>query len=200
MITILDYGASNIGSVFNAFKRFVDRILITSDPDLVARSDKLVVPGVGSFGDCVRKLRKNGLEEALLEFIKTGKPLLGICVGLHVFLEESEEAPRVKGLGVLKGRVLRFPRGLKVPHMGWNTVRIINRCDLLRDVKDEEFFYFVHSYYAKLEEEKFIVGVTNYGLDFPSVIKKDNIYPFQFHPEKSYIPGLKILENFCKIL
>lgn len=199
MIVIVDYEAGNIGSVYKAFKRFVNHVEVTSDPDTVIKADKLVVPGVGSFGDCMRKLRALSLDGAIVEFVKTGRPILGICVGLQIFFEESEESEGARGLGVIKGKVVKFPKGLKVPHMGWNIVNFIKDIDLAKGLRNNEYFYFVHSYYAVCTEKDVIAGVTEYDVTFPSVIVKDNIYLVQFHPEKSYIPGLKVIENFCKI-
>ncbi len=199
MIVIVDYKAGNIGSVYKAFKKFMDAVEVTSDPDRVIKADKLVVPGVGSFGDCMKKLSDLKLDSAIVEFVKTGRPILGICIGLQIFFEESEESEGTKGLGIIKGKVVKFPRGLKIPHMGWNSVNFIRDIGLTKGLKDGEYFYFVHSYYADCADRDAIGGVTHYGVTFPSVIVKDNIYLVQFHPEKSYIPGLKVIENFCKI-
>ena len=199
MIAVIDYGRGNLRSVQKAFEKLGFEAVVTSDPEQILKAQKVVLPGVGAFGDCMDNLKRYGLIEAVLEFISTGKPFLGICLGLQLLFTESEEFGPVKGLDVIKGRVVRFPKGLKVPHMGWNTVKIVNFNPLLNGVKDGDYFYFVHSYYVVPENEDVVSTVTDYGVDFVSMINKGNVFATQFHPEKSQKLGLKVLYNFATL-
>lgn len=198
MTVVVDYKRGNIGSVVKAVSYFDSNTIVSSDPDFIINADKLIVPGVGSFGDCIKNLEVTGLKDAIIEFLKSGKPLLGICVGLQIFFDYSEESPGIKGLGVFKGGVIRFPRGIKVPHMGWNNVNLVKDSLLFRGIRKGEFFYFVHSYYANCDHS-IVSGITEYGVCFPSVIEFENVYLLQFHPEKSYKPGYKVIENFVRL-
>ncbi len=197
MIAIVDYGMGNLRSVENAFKSMGYEAIITRDPARILNSSGLVLPGVGAFRDCMKNLNTYGLKEPLYKFIESKKPFLGICLGFQVLFEGSEEFGLCKGLGILKGRVVRFPEDkLKIPHMGWNTIKIKKECPFLEGIKNFSYFYFVHSYYAILEEKKIIATSTDYGVEFTSSIWKDNIFACQFHPEKSQRLGLKILKKF----
>ncbi|NPA15629.1 MAG: imidazole glycerol phosphate synthase subunit HisH [Deferribacteres bacterium] len=199
MIVVVDYGRGNLRSVEKALQKLGYATKVSSDPEEVVKADKLVLPGVGAFGDCMDNLSSYGLKEAVLDFIRSGKPFLGICLGLQLLFSESEEYGPVKGLDVIPGRVKRFPRGLKVPHMGWNTVRIVRENPLLSGVPDNSYFYFVHSYYVAPESEDVVSTLTDYGLDFVSMINYENIFATQFHPEKSQKVGLRFLDNFAKL-
>lgn len=209
MIAIIDYDMGNLKSVSKAFEAVGADVCITRDPKIIANADKVVLPGVGAFSHCMDNLKNYGLIDPIKQSIKSGKWFLGICLGLQLLFEESEEFGPVKGLGILKGSVARFNASrftnderrttLKIPHMGWN--QIIKQGDpiLFKDIPDETSVYFVHSYYVKPTDTKIIATITNYGIDFCSSIQKDNIVATQFHPEKSQKWGLKILENFVKL-
>jgi len=198
MIAIVDYDMGNLRSVQKAFERVGAPAIITRDAGLIASASRLVLPGVGAFGLCMERLRGYGLVDPIKEFIAGGKPFLGICLGLQLLFEESEEFGRQEGLGILKGRVKRFAvPGLKVPHMGWNNVNILRTSRLFDGIPDGTHFYFVHSYYVELAEEV-ATGQTEYGAAFPSAIQKGNVFATQFHPEKSQSAGLKMLENFAR--
>jgi len=201
MIAIIDYGMGNIHSVNKALQLFGAKTIITNKPKDIQSCEKVVLPGVGAFEDAVLELKKQGLISALTEQIRNKKPFLGICLGMQLLFQESEEAKRVRGLGVLKGRVKRFEnkRGLKIPHMGWNQLRIKNECPLLRDIPDDSYVYFCHSYYPVAQDKSVIAASTDYGINFASCVWQDNIYGVQFHPEKSQAAGLKILENFVNL-
>jgi glutamine amidotransferase len=202
MIGIVDYGAGNLNSVYKALKHINADVKVVSSPEELDDCTGIILPGVGNFADGMNNLKKNNLDSAIINFINTGKPFLGICLGMQLLLEESEEAPGCQGLGIFKGKVVKFPAGIeKVPHMGWNTISIKKENDNLNSVNNGTFFYFVHSYYVAPEDEDIIIAETDYIKDFPSIIGKGNVFATQFHPEKSQDFGLKILENFltkCK--
>jgi glutamine amidotransferase len=195
-IVIVDYGMGNLRSVEKAFTRLGCAAQVTSDPEAVNGAKKIVLPGVGAFGDAMRELRTRGLIEPLLAAIAEGRPFLGICLGLQVLFEESEEAPRVAGLGVLSGTVKRFQTNLKVPHMGWNTLRIVRRPPILEGITDGAYVYFVHSYYVEPLDDAVAATITDYGIPFTSMIWRGNLFATQFHPEKSQAVGLQILRQF----
>lgn len=204
MITIVDYGMGNLRSVEKAFELFCPEVRIGSSPADVISSDKIVLPGVGAFKNAMDELRKRGLTDAVKKAIRDGKPFLGICLGLQLLFSESEEGGRVKGLDILKGTVKRFKdaAGLKIPHMGWNQIKpqaTSHKSQVLNGVSDGAYMYFVHSYYVEPEENDIILCETEYGDTFTSGISKDNIYAFQFHPEKSQSQGLRIVKNFVDI-
>lgn len=200
MIAIVDYGMGNLRSVSKAFQSQEIPAIVTRNPDDISNASGLVLPGVGAFGDCVKNLSDYGLIDPILNFVDSGKPFLGICLGLQVLFEESEEAPGVKGLGLIKGKVIRFPdfkeEGLKVPHMGWNQITITQDVPILNGVAENSWFYFVHSYYPSPEDDSVSAVKTTYGFEFTAAVQKDNIFASQFHPEKSSDLGLKIIQNF----
>lgn len=200
MITIIDYGMGNLRSVSKALEHLGIPCEITSDPEKVASARRLILPGVGAFGDAMEELQRRGLVPAIHRFVQTGRPLLGICLGMQVLMDSSEEAPGVPGLSLIPGTVRRFRTELKVPHMGWNCVRQVTPAPLFRDIPDGEHFYFVHSYYCDPtpENQDAVAGRTDYALDFPSVLWRGNIMATQYHPEKSQTRGLKLLENFAR--
>ncbi len=201
MIVIVDYGMGNLRSVEKAIASIGASSLISNDPDAISKADKLVIPGVGAFGDCMNNIRAYGIEDAVKQFIAKGRPVIGICLGMQMLFEGGDENPGVKGLGLMKGSVKGFDheqlagKGLKIPHMGWNTVKQGKKSFLFEGIKDKSYFYFVHSYYpAPLED--ITIGTTDYGIDFTSVVQKDNVVATQFHPEKSQKNGLRLLSNF----
>jgi len=196
MIAIVDYGMGNLKSVEKGFKKVGIDAVVTSNPKVVDGAEAVVLPGVGAFRDCIRNLTDLSLTEAVITSINKGKPFLGICLGLQVLFSESEEFGTCKGLDIFRGKVVRFQEGLKVPHMGWNTVKIINRPPILSDIEDNAFFYFVHSFYVVPEDKGIIATTTDYGTTFTSMVWKDNVFATQFHPEKSQGLGLKILKGF----
>ncbi len=201
MIAIIDYGAGNLQSVKKAFDFIGAETVITNDPEVILSADKILLPGVGSFGDAMDSMEKNGLVETVKECALSGKPFLGICLGLQLLFEESEESPGVKGLGIFKGKIKKFSSdmGLKIPHIGWNSLEIKQKDTLFKDIPENAYVYFVHSYYLHAEDENDIATVTNYGIDFHSAVGKNNIFATQFHPEKSGDVGLQILRNFASM-
>ena len=201
MIAIIDYGAGNLQSVKKAFDFIGAESVITNDPQVILSADKILLPGVGSFGDAMDSMHKNGLVETVKECALSGKPFLGICLGLQLLFEESEESPGVKGLGIFKGKIKKFSSdmGLKIPHIGWNSLEIKQKDTLFKDIPENAYVYFVHSYYLHAEDENDIATVTNYGIDFHSAVGKNNIFATQFHPEKSGDVGLQILRNFASM-
>ena len=200
MIAIVDYGMGNLKSVEKGFKKVGIDTIVTSNPRAVDDAEAVVLPGVGAFRDCIRNLTDLSLTEAVITSINKGKPFLGICLGLQVLFSESEEFGTCKGLDIFRGKVVRFQKGLKVPHMGWNTVKIINRPPILADIEDNAFFYFVHSFYVVPEDKGIIATTTDYGTTFTSMVWKDNVFATQFHPEKSQDLGLKVLAGFGKFV
>ena len=201
MLALIDYGSGNLRSAEKALTRVGADVRIVSDRASVLAADAVVLPGVGAFGDCVHNLEKLNLADAIRQFVGTGRPFLGICVGLQMLFEEGDESPGVKGLGVLPGRVPRFPtNALKVPQMGWNRLNFKQPgCPLFSGVADGSFVYFVHSYYGQPADSSVIAATTEYGVEFASVVWRQNVFATQFHPEKSQAVGLKMLENFVKL-
>lgn len=201
MIAIIDYGAGNLQSVKKAFDFIGAESVITDNPEVINACDRVLLPGVGSFGDAMDSMAKNGLVETVKQNALSGKPFLGICLGLQLLFEESEESPGVKGLGIFKGKIKKFSpdMGLKIPHIGWNSLEIKQNDTLFKDVPEDAYVYFVHSYYLHAEDENDIATITNYGIDFHSAVGKNNIFATQFHPEKSGDVGLQILKNFASM-
>jgi len=204
MITIIDYEMGNLRSVEKAFEKLGFDARVSNNPDDLLTTDKVVLPGVGAFKDCITNLRDGGFVEPLLQHVEAGKPLLGICVGMQMLFDESEEFGRHKGLGLIPGKVARFPAGmeergerLKVPHMGWNTIQIQRPAPLFKDTAEGSYVYFVHSYYCAADNPDDVAASCRYGdIVFTAAIWRDNLMATQFHPEKSQDVGLKIFENF----
>ncbi len=195
-VTVVDYDAGNTLSVTRALEKVGASVDLTSDPDRVAAADAVVLPGVGAFGDCMKKLRERGMDVACREAFRSGKPFLGVCVALQVIFEESEETPGVEGLGLLPGSVRRFEVGdLKVPHMGWNELQLVREHPVLDGI-DGESFYFVHSFYPEPADPHDLLGETEYGVRFCAAAGRENLAAVQFHPEKSSRAGLRLYENF----
>lgn len=202
MIAIIDYGMGNIHSVQKALQSFGAQTQVSSDPRVIADCQKIVLPGVGAFNDALTELNRKGLSEEIKKQIKNKKLFLGICLGMQLLFARSQESKGVKGLDVLKGEVRRFKNSqdLKVPHMGWNQLRIKNNtCPLLKGIDNDCYVYFCHSYYVDCNQKSDIACTTDYGIDFTSVVWRDNIFGIQFHPEKSQSIGLKILNNFVSL-
>jgi len=196
MIAIVDYGMGNLRSVEKGFQKVGVDARVTSSPQVIDDAEAVVLPGVGAFRDCIRNLTDLSLTDAIVRSIRKGKPYLGICLGLQVLFSESEEFGTCKGLDVFRGKVIRFGTGMKVPHMGWNTVTLTNRPPVFNGIEDNAYFYFVHSYYVVPEDKSIIAGTTDYNGIFTSMIWKDNVVATQFHPEKSQGLGLRILQGF----
>jgi glutamine amidotransferase len=199
-LAIVDYGMGNLRSVQKAFERLGHAALVTREPERIAAAAGVVLPGVGAFGACMTNLTSLGLVEPVRDAIASGKPFLGICLGMQLLFEESEEFGPVAGLGVLRGRVVRFAPDpeRKVPHMGWNRLRIVRRAPALVDVDDGAFVYFVHSYYPVPADPTVIATTTEYGPEFASSVARDNVFACQFHPEKSQQVGLRLLDGFVR--
>lgn len=200
MIAIIDYGAGNLRSVQKAFEFIGGDAVVTSDKNKILTAERVVLPGVGAFGDCVSALRRDGLDECIYKVTEKGIPFLGICLGLQMLFETSEETPNAEGLGIFKGKNVKIPSrdGFKIPHMGWNSITFPKASPLFDGIEENSFVYFVHSYYMKPEDESIISAVCEYTDSLPVALSQKNIHATQFHPEKSGKVGLKILENFIK--
>ena len=202
MIAIIDYGMGNLRSVQKAFERVGHQAVITREPRAIKQADRVVLPGVGAFGDCMNNLRRYGLENPIREAIDGGKPFLGICLGLQLLFTESEEFGTHKGLNILPGKITRFPASanhsmkLKVPHMGWNTISVCQSAPLLQGIDSGSHVYFVHSFFVEPDDLDMVCTMTDYGQPFVSSVWKDNIFASQFHPEKSQRVGLRLFHNF----
>ena len=201
MIAMIDYDAGNIKSVEKALQKLGADVVITKDPPVILSADKVILPGVGAFGDAMNNLKKYGLDEVIHQVVENGTPFLGICLGLQLLFERSDESPEAVGLGILKGEILRIPdaEGLKIPHMGWNSLHLQNHGRLFQGLKENDYVYFVHSYYLKAEDEEIVKATTNYSVDIHASVEKDNVFACQFHPEKSSDVGLQILKNFVEL-
>ena len=199
MLTVIDYGVGNLRSVHMALRRLGVEPTISADPADVHKAQAVILPGVGAFGDSIANLRALQLEAPILDVIRDGVPFLGICVGLQLLFEVGEEMGEHRGLGVLPGRVRRFAGDLVIPHMGWNQIHQRRPIPLFDGVPDDSYAYFVHSYYVDPEDETVIAATTDYGLDYASVVARDNLYAIQFHPEKSQDVGERILRNFLTV-
>ena len=201
MIAIIDYDAGNIKSVEKALQKLGADVVITNDAQEILRADKVILPGVGAFGDAMANLKKFGLDKVIYEVVENGTPFLGICLGLQLLFERSDETPGVAGLGILKGEILRIPDkdDLKIPHMGWNSLHLQNQGRLFMGLSEQSYVYFVHSYYLKAEDEQIVKATTDYSVNIHASVEKDNVFACQFHPEKSSDVGLKILKNFVEL-
>ncbi len=202
MIAIIDYDAGNIKSVEKAFMALGQEVVVTRDHETIMNAEGVVLPGVGAFGDAMDKLHSYELVETIHKVVEKKTPFLGICLGLQLMFESSEETPGVEGLGLLKGKIIRIPEGegLKIPHIGWNNLAYPNPGRLYRDISENSYVYFVHSYYLQAEEPEIVRATTEYGVTIHASVEKDNIFACQFHPEKSSAVGMKMLENFVKVV
>ena len=201
MIAIIDYDAGNIKSVEKALGYLGQESVLTRDPQVILHADKAILPGVGSFGDAMGRLHDSHLDQVIRDFTAAGKPFLGICLGLQLLFEDSDESPGVPGLGILRGHIRRIPaqEGLKIPHMGWNSITYRPECRLFRGIPENPYVYFVHSYYLKAADPADVTARTHYSVDIDASVEHGNIFACQFHPEKSSSVGLRILENFAEL-
>lgn len=201
MTAIIDYDAGNIRSVEKALQALGEEAVVTRDKDIILKADRVILPGVGAFGDAMEKLYRYGLVEVIHEVVANNTPFLGICLGLQLMFERSDESEGVEGLGILKGEILRIPDkpGLKIPHIGWNSVSYPNQGRLFNGLPENAYVYFVHSYYLKAAEESIVTAVTEYGTTIHASVEKGNVFACQFHPEKSSEVGLTILKNFISV-
>ena len=195
-LVVVDYGAGNLHSVARAVTHAGTRPLITSNPAYLSDAEALVVPGVGAAADTMANLRRSGFIEPIREYVASGRPFLGVCMGLQALFDISEEGGVHECLGILPGRVVRLPDHVKVPHIGWNTVKIVRSHPIFEDIPDESYFYFLNSYHPQPDDIDVVIGETDYGVSFPSVVARDNIVATQFHPEKSGAVGLRMYQNF----
>lgn len=201
MIAIIDYDAGNIKSVHKAINLLGEETVLTREREDILAADKVILPGVGAFGDAMEKLERFGLVQVIKEVVEKGTPFLGICLGLQLLFEESEESPGVKGLGILKGKIVKIPEetGLKIPHIGWNSLDFPSEGTLFKGIQPNSYVYFVHSFYLQAEEKEIVKATTKYGVTIEASVEKGNVYACQFHPEKSSDVGLQILKNFLAI-
>ena len=202
MIAIIDYNAGNLQSVYKAFKHIGCECVITRDRGAIMNADGAVLPGVGSFGDTADTLNRYGIKQVAVDFINSGKPFLGICLGLQLLFPDSEESPGAEGLGVFGGKILRIPNaeGLKIPHMGWNSLSVNPDSRLLKGIGENPYVYFVHSYYLDAADKSIVAATAEYGVTIDAAVEKGNVFATQFHPEKSGETGLAILKNFAEIV
>ncbi|WP_251859613.1 imidazole glycerol phosphate synthase subunit HisH [Clostridium sp. Marseille-Q2269] len=200
MISIVDYGMGNLKSVENALNFLGIKSVITSKKEVILNSDGVILPGVGAFPDAINNIRENGIDKILKEVVKKDKPLLGICLGMQLLFQESKEIKNCEGLGFFKGKIEKIKGDLKIPHMGWNNLSFYKQSPILKNIKENSFVYYVHSYYAKIEEEEILNAYSQYGMEIPGIVSKKNIYGIQFHPEKSGDIGLRILSNFGEMI
>lgn len=201
MVAIIDYDAGNIKSVQKAIEYLGEEVIITRDAEVILNASRVILPGVGAFGDAMEKLHKYNLVDVIREVVKREIPFLGICLGLQLLFETSDETPGVQGLGILKGKIKRIPDNgeLKIPHIGWNSLSFPNKGRLYEGIPQESYVYFVHSYYLDAEDKDIVVATTEYGTTIHASVEQGNVFACQFHPEKSSSVGLKILDNFLKI-
>ncbi|WP_408071480.1 imidazole glycerol phosphate synthase subunit HisH [Butyrivibrio sp. JL13D10] len=201
MLAVIDYDAGNIKSVVNAFKLLGTEALVTRDPNEIMKADHVILPGVGAFGDAMRKLEEYKLTEVIRDVAKSGTPFMGICLGLQLLFDSSDESEGVAGLGILRGKIKRIPDNgtLKVPQIGWNSLKYPGEGRLFKGIDEDSFVYFVHSYYLDAEDKSIVKATTEYGVTIDASVEKDNVFACQFHPEKSAEVGMEILKNFLSI-
>lgn len=201
MIAIIDYDAGNIKSVERALQKLGQEVVVTRDAKAILSADKVILPGVGAFGDAMENLRRYHLDKVIYQVVERNIPFLGICLGLQLLFEKSDESKGVEGLGILEGEICRIPdcEGLKIPHMGWNSLHLQNNGRLFKDIDENAYVYFVHSYYLKAKDEKIVKATTEYSTHIHASVEKGNVFACQFHPEKSSDVGLQILKNFVEV-
>ena len=201
MVAIIDYDAGNIKSVEKALQKLGQDVVITRDAEVILSADHVILPGVGAFGDAMNNLKKYHMDEVIYQVVEKGTPFLGICLGLQLLFERSDETPGVDGLGILKGEILRIPdcENLKIPHMGWNSLNFHNNGRLFQGLPEESYVYFVHSYYLKAVDESIVKATTEYSTHIHASVEQGNVFACQFHPEKSSNVGLQILKNFVEL-
>ncbi|MBQ8559758.1 MAG: imidazole glycerol phosphate synthase subunit HisH [Tyzzerella sp.] len=201
MIAIIDYDAGNIKSVEKALQKLGQEVVITRDAETILQADKVILPGVGAFGDAMANLKKYGLDQVIYQVVERNIPFLGICLGLQLLFEKSDESKGVAGLGILEGEICKIPdhEGLKIPHMGWNSLHLQNGGRLFHNIEENAYVYFVHSYYLKAKDEEIVKATTGYSTHIHASVEKGNVFACQFHPEKSSDVGLQILKNFVEL-
>jgi len=201
MVAVIDYDAGNIKSVEKALLSLGQEVAVTRDAEQILGADRVVLPGVGAFGDAMQKLQAYGLVEVIRKCVEKGTPFLGICLGLQLLFEDSEESPGVEGLHLLEGRIVRIPSGtgLKVPHIGWNSLHFPVKGRLFEGLREESYVYFVHSYYLQAQDESIVTATADYGVQIHASVEKGNVFACQFHPEKSSEAGLQVLRNFITV-
>ena len=201
MIAIIDYDAGNLKSVEKALQYLGEDCIVTRNPEEIRGADKVILPGVGAFGDAMEKLHRFGLVEVIRQVVDAGKPFLGICLGLQLLFRSSDESPGVEGLNILDGEIVSIPpkEGYKIPHMGWNSISVKEGARLFQGIPSESYVYFVHSYYLKADHEEDVAATTDYIVPIHASVERGNVFACQFHPEKSGDLGLKILKNFCEL-
>lgn len=200
MIAIVDYGVGNLNSVQNALKSLNIKSIISSNAEEISKCKSIIVPGVGAFPDAMKNMKETGIDKIIKQAAKEGKPILGICLGMQLFFEESCEVEKCQGLGLLKGNIIKLEGSIKIPHMGWNSLSFENNSPLLRGIEENLYVYFVHSYYAVNCEEGIINAYSMYEKKIPAIVSKGNIFGMQFHPEKSGDFGMKLLKNFAEVV
>lgn len=199
LISIIDYGMGNLRSVQKALEYIGEKAVITNDQDIIMKSSGIIVPGVGAFPDAMENLKNTGMDKVIINAAKENKPLLGICLGMQLFFESSDEGTLNSGLGILKGKVTKIKADVKIPHMGWNSLNIKNMSPILKGTTEGSFVYFVHSYYVSSIDSRSLNAVSSYGVQIPAVISLNNVFGVQFHPEKSGETGINMLRNFAMI-
>ena len=201
MIAIIDYDAGNIKSVEKAILALGEEVVVTSDADTILTADGVILPGVGAFGDAMKKLKDYDLVDVIRRVAESGKPFMGICLGLQLLFDSSEESPGVQGLGILKGKIVRIPEGegIKVPHIGWNSLEFPKKSRLFKGITPGSYVYFVHSYYLQAQDKEIVAATAEYGVEIHAAVEIENIFACQFHPEKSSDIGLKLLRNFIQV-
>jgi len=199
VITVVDYKLNNLRSLENTLRRLGHEVQVTSDPADVRTATKLILPGVGAFGDGMRSLNELGLAQPFIDKVNAGTPALGICLGMHLLFTESEEFGKHRGLDLLQGRIVKLPANLRVPHMGWNQLHPKQSNGLTKGLVESSFVYFVHSYYAEPESQEIVLATTDYEIEFPAIVHTKNIWATQFHPEKSQHVGERLLDNFARL-
>lgn len=199
MISIIDYGMGNLRSVQKALESIGEEAIITSDKEQIEKSDGVILPGVGAFPDAMENLKSKGLDEALKYVVSQNKPVLGICLGMQLLFTEGEEVKQCDGLGFIKGKIKRLYGDVKIPHMGWNSLKIEKKCPILEGIDEDSYVYFVHSFYAEMANKEDLNSTTFYGVDVPAIVSDKNLFGVQFHPEKSGDVGIQMLKNFAKL-
>lgn len=199
MISIIDYGMGNLRSVQKALESIGEEAIITSDKEQIEKSEGIILPGVGAFPDAIENLKSKGLDEALKYAVSKGKPVLGICLGMQLLFSEGEEVKQCDGLGFIQGKIERLYGDVKIPHMGWNSLKIEKKCAILEGIDEGSYVYFVHSFYAEMTNKENLNATTFYGMDVPAVVSDNNLFGVQFHPEKSGDVGIQMLKNFAKL-